>query len=330
MKETSEGKFANEITDQVVSNKKKTGFGSKSSGPEKGGNTGLKPGGFYKNQPKPPSSSKGVVTSVEGTLSGSGKLEGSNIESQEKELGTKNSKCSPDNDEEEIPEEDEKNKDDKLKIQHFGIYSMCIKYIDVNIAGLARSKKVVKRPKKDSKTELAGEEQKSDPNDQRITLKDTKAPDPFEAQHKRTECELGGIIATTASPDNPLYHLRHSGVNTPALQRAHRHFVISLFESILFVQKMKPVPDTSVLKQKLTLPRPKNLLSKSFIVIIIIADKTLFLDLDECLVHCVNEGDPADVHLTIDLANGEVISVSTYSRLKIGRRKYKTWTKPNA
>jgi hypothetical protein len=43
-----------------------------------------------------------------------------------------------------------------------------------------------------------------------------------------------------------------------------------------------------------------------------LANKTLVLDLDECLVHCVNDGEPADVNLTIDLPNGEIVPVFLY------------------
>lgn len=45
-------------------------------------------------------------------------------------------------------------------------------------------------------------------------------------------------------------------------------------------------------------------------MISLLANKTLVLDLDETLVHCVNEGEPADVHLIIRLANGMFTTVS--------------------
>jgi hypothetical protein len=92
-------------------------------------------------------------------------------------------------------------------------------------------------------------------------LKASKSPDPFEAQHIQNESQLQGLISNTSSPDNPLYHLRQSGSDSQATQRAYRHFVISLFESIVYVKEMKETPESLVLetKQNVKLPRPVGL-----------------------------------------------------------------------
>ena len=57
---------------------------------------------------------------------------------------------------------------------------------------------------------------------------------------------------------------------------------------------MTPISDEVANKSKLSLKRPDKLAS----------NKTLVLDLDETLVHCIPEGQPADVHLVIRLPSG--------------------------
>lgn len=138
-------------------------------------------------------------------------------------------------------------------------YSSIEEEVDsIQIAKLSRAKPVKRRLKKAITPQI--EEQKG--LGPKITLKETKAPDPFEDSHYKTEAELNGIIASTSSPENPLYHLRQSGIDTPAISKAYRHFVISLFESVLFVQKMNPINEEIVLKQRRTLSRPQNLKCK--------------------------------------------------------------------
>jgi hypothetical protein len=167
--------------------------------------------------------------------------------------------------------------------------------LKVNLSGLARSKFVRRKSKPE----------KNNSNGTKVSLKESKSPNPFEATYKRTESELGDLITTTSSPENPLYHLRQSGKNSPAIQKAYRHFVISLFESIFFVQKMKPFTEEQITSKKISLTYPKSLSSNN-LHIDTIANKTLVLDLDETLVHCVNDGESADVHLAIILPQGDL------------------------
>ena len=102
----------------------------------------------------------------------------------------------------------------------------------------------------------------SDGKERSAGLKASKSPDPFETQHMQNESQLQGLISNTSSPDNPLYHLRQSGTDSQASQRAYRHFVISLFESIMFVKQVKELPESLALSQSVKLGRAPGLQCK--------------------------------------------------------------------
>ena len=57
----------------------------------------------------------------------------------------------------------------------------------------------------------------------------------------------------------------------------------------------------------------------------------MVLDLDETLVHCVEEGANADVHLEIKLFDEFTVSVlSSFILIPIGWNKHTTWSNRNA
>lgn len=254
---TNGSQGCNEISGQIVSNVRKTGVVSKSSAqkaePPSVSLLQKKPAGNPTTNSKY-SCSEIIVSKEEQAEAGKpgGKTQPGAPKPESKE------EC----DDEEIPDEDIKETgDNKQNSRSTNIGKVTENSVpDVKLSGLARSKPVKKRQKEDKKGKEEDEEEK------KATLKETKAPDPFEAQYKRRENELGGIIASTGSPENPLYHLRQSGVNTPAIKKAYKHFVISLFESILFVQRMKPITEAQVQAQKVSLARPKGLLSKHIVI----------------------------------------------------------------
>lgn len=127
----------------------------------------------------------------------------------------------------------------------------------VQILKLSKAKPVKRRSKQTNKTKI---EQKV--LESKAILKETKAPDPFKNCHPKTKSDLKRIIANTSSPENPLYHLRLSGINTPSIAKSYRHFVISLFESIHFMQKMEPIKEEIIMKKKHILARPQNISCK--------------------------------------------------------------------
>lgn len=96
-------------------------------------------------------------------------------------------------------------------------------------------------------------------------IRENKAPDPFEDAHFRTESQLKYIISnTTTNPENPFYHLRQCGANMEATQKAYRHFIISLFESMCFIKEMREnqFEEELIAKQKLVLKKPESLKCK--------------------------------------------------------------------
>lgn len=153
--------------------------------------------------------------------------------------------------EDEMDIEEEKDSSPQNVPRNSGISSVGIANVTLkaNLSKLAKPKAVKRRPK-------------GDKDSIPISLKETKSPDPFETQHKRTETEFGKIIANTSSPDNPLYHLRQSGKNSPGIHKAYKHFVISVFESVGFFQWMKPITEDKIQAQKIKLNFPKNVLCK--------------------------------------------------------------------
>jgi hypothetical protein len=90
------------------------------------------------------------------------------------------------------------------------------------------------------------------------TLKASKSPDPFENSHAQTETELGDLIFSTTNADSPLRGLQMSGNRSPAALKAHKHFIISLFESMAFMREMKPIEDAEVVMQRVFLTPPKT------------------------------------------------------------------------
>ncbi len=150
---------------------------------------------------------------------------------------------------------------------------------------------------------------------QEATLRGSKSPDPFEDKHVQSETQLIGLINNTTNPENPLSAMQKSGGRSSAELKAYKHFIISLFESACFIRKMEPVSEAKALAQQLSLPRPKGLTCNLQHTMFLIANKTVVLDLDETLVHCVDEGQPFDLRLMIELPEGIIARVlSMYLR----------------
>eukprot|EP00831_Metopus_contortus_P002795 TRINITY_DN11038_c0_g1_i2.p1 TRINITY_DN11038_c0_g1~~TRINITY_DN11038_c0_g1_i2.p1 ORF type:complete len:309 (-),score=36.42 TRINITY_DN11038_c0_g1_i2:78-1004(-) len=112
--------------------------------------------------------------------------------------------------------------------------------------------------------------------------------------HGKADKQLQGFISNSSDPSSPLYHLRQSGKGSPGIQKAYKHFVVSLFESMFFIKNMKTVSEELARHFSLDLSRPSELTS----------EKTLVLDLDETLVHCVEDDEPAEVRVPITLPFG--------------------------
>lgn len=91
------------------------------------------------------------------------------------------------------------------------------------------------------------------------SVKNSKSPDPFEAQHDESEKKLLSLITNTTNPDNPLHNLRKSGIHSTASLRAYKHYIISLFESACFIREMTPIEDYQIRLQRQFLLRPTNI-----------------------------------------------------------------------
>jgi hypothetical protein len=90
----------------------------------------------------------------------------------------------------------------------------------------------------------------------KVTLQTSKSPDPFADQHDQTESQLKAIISSTSSPENPLHHLQQRGMHSAGYQRAYKHFIISLFESIFFIKQMTLITEEQALARRVSIPRP--------------------------------------------------------------------------
>jgi hypothetical protein len=133
----------------------------------------------------------------------------------------------------------------------------------INISGLERHKKIGRARAMQSSNAVGIPIAKQISKEEiEATLKESKAPDPFEDEHAFTESQLKNVISNTTSPDNPFYHLRQSGLDVEGTQKAYRHFIISLFESMCFAKKIivTPISEEQVSKQKVNLKRPELLL----------------------------------------------------------------------
>ncbi len=123
----------------------------------------------------------------------------------------------------------------------------------INLSGLPRPHRAKPLPDplstKFSKTK---EESKA-------ALKISKAPDPFEGKYTQPEGKLQEMISNIAAPSNPLYYLAYVHPKSHSLQKAHRHFVISLFESIFLIKEKILKSESAILMPKVNLDRPKGL-----------------------------------------------------------------------
>jgi hypothetical protein len=185
--------------------------------------------------------------------------------------------------EEEIPTEEEEKSGPRVipQVTVTGGLTNCNSTPNPNLSKLAKARRVPKKGELQPEIELREEAKKTqkitasktwydldnfkkDPDTpaskaSNVVLKDSKSPDPFEATHEQSEAQLIGLISNTSSPESPLYHLRRSGTRKAANQRAYRHFVISLFESLWYVKEMRKVSEEVVLQQVLSLRRPPGL-----------------------------------------------------------------------
>ena len=186
-------------------------------------------------------------------------------------------------DEEEIPTEEEEKSRPRVIPQAMitGGLANCKSTASPNLAGLAKARRVPKKSELLEENEPLEEQKRTQKiaasktwcdldhlskdsvpatrPSSNVVLKDSKSPDPFEATHEQSEAQLIGLISSTSSPDSPLYHLRQSGTQKAAGQRAYRHFVISLFESLWYVKQMPKVSEELAVKQRVVLRKPEGL-----------------------------------------------------------------------
>lgn len=87
---------------------------------------------------------------------------------------------------------------------------------------------------------------------------------------------------------------------SPNSDNAYREHLFATFQALKFVKRLQPADPSQILSKVVTLPATSR--------------KTVVFDLDETLVHCVQDASQADLSLSVTCPNGEIVAVGVNIR----------------
>ena len=137
-----------------------------------------------------------------------------------------------------------------------------------------------------------------------IVFKGNIPSDPFSNPELNEDKKFIKILRT-ASINNSLDKIVKKK-KSPEKLKAYKNYFIAVFESILIMKKIEPLSEEDLSIRLLSIPRPIDISCNSYLILL--ANKTLVLDLDETLIHCLEEG-KGDKQISIKLPDKSYITV---------------------